>query len=108
MLHDPDQLSLSLAAELHGARAELESLSETLCADPYVVLEHAAALQTLDRVGQLQAAIASLLVAADRPAAVAALGLDRLRERLMQRDEPGRPDRATSTIDDEYFAGDLA
>ena len=80
----PDLTALfrSLADELDAARTDLEALSGSLCADPDIVTRHVAALQTLDDVGQRQAAAASVLRAGDPLAAVAAIPLDAMRARL--------------------------
>ncbi|GGB40505.1 hypothetical protein GCM10011380_32480 [Sphingomonas metalli] len=74
-----------VAAVLEAARDDLERLAGTLCADADIALRHMAALQTLDRVGQCQAEVASMLRAEDPTAAADAIGVEGLRARLIAR-----------------------
>ena len=71
-----------LADELDALRAELEGLGVALCADPAVARGHMAALQSLDQIGQRQAAIADVLRASDRVEAVRGVRLEALAQRL--------------------------
>lgn len=79
--NDPRLLHL-LADELDALRAELERLGVVLCADPAVARGHMAALQSLDRIGQRQAAVAEILRAPDRAAAVRNVRLESMAQRL--------------------------
>lgn len=71
-----------LADELDALRGELERLGVTLCADPAVAREHMAALQSLDQIGQRQAAVAAILRAPDRAEAARNVRLEALAGRL--------------------------
>jgi hypothetical protein len=73
-----------LADELELARLQLESLADTLCTDADVVMKHIAALQTLDSVGQRQAAIAEIIRAGDIVATAQANPLEAIMRRLVQ------------------------
>ena len=82
MPHDLSPLLLALADELDAARHDLEALAATLCADPAIALHHLGALQTIDEVGQRQAATAAILRAPDPLAAAAIVPLEAVRCRL--------------------------
>ncbi len=72
-----------LADELVLAREQLESLADTLCCDAHVVNKFVIALQTLDSVGQRQAAIAEIIRADDIPATAHANPLEAIHRRLL-------------------------
>lgn len=71
-----------LADELDALRGELERLGVALCADPAVARGHMAALQSLDQIGQRQAAIAEILRAPDRAKAARDVRLEAMARRL--------------------------
>lgn len=77
-----DGLLALLADELDAVRGELERLGVALCENPDVARRHVGDLQSLDHIGQRQAAIASILRAPDRMAASRAAGLESIRRRL--------------------------
>lgn len=75
-------LRASIADEMERLRDDIEALGAALCADPRVVDAHAEALQALDRIGQHQVALASVLRADDAGRCIAGLPLEQLRQRL--------------------------
>jgi len=79
---DEARILAALADELDVARGELERLGVALCGDPLVAGRYMAALQSLDHVGQRQAAIAAILRAPDIAAAADGTGLEAIRRRL--------------------------
>ena len=82
-VEDDTRLILALLAqELLLGREQLDSLAETLCADPDIVHRHVAALQTLDSVGQSQAAIAQIIQAEDMSTAARTHSLEAIIRRL--------------------------
>ena len=74
----------ALADELLLAREQLEGLAEDLCSDSVVVENHIRALQTLDSVGQRQAAIAEIIRADDICETAAANPLEAIMRRIDQ------------------------
>ena len=79
---DTRRILCLLADELVHARAQLESLADTLCGDAHVVNHYIAALQLLDSVGQRQAAIADIIRAEDIPASARSNPLEAIAKRL--------------------------
>lgn len=80
--HEDRAILALLAEELLSARAQLENLADTLCADETVVTRHMSALQTLDSVSQRQAAIAQIISANDITATARAVSLEAIARRL--------------------------
>lgn len=78
------RLLSALADELLFAREQLEGLAEDLCSDSAVVANHIRALQTLDSVGQRQAAIAEIIRAKDICGTASANPLEAIMRRLEQ------------------------
>ncbi|MBB4155453.1 hypothetical protein GGQ80_003376 [Sphingomonas jinjuensis] len=76
------RLRLLIADELERSRGEMEALGVALCADPALVAAHGGALQALDRLGQQQLALATLLRADDPIGALQAITLGDLQRRL--------------------------
>lgn len=76
------RLRLSIADELERSRGEMEALGVALCADPALIAAHGGALQALDRLGQQQLALATLLRADDPVRAVRGITLGDLKKRL--------------------------
>lgn len=79
---DDARLLALLADELDALRSELEGLGVSLCADPVVARGHMAALQSLDQIGQRQAAVADILRAPDRVEAARDVRLEAMARRL--------------------------
>jgi hypothetical protein len=79
---DAREILAHLADELEFAREQLETLADTLCVDQHVVERHMAALQTLDSVGQRQAAVADIMRARDIVATAYANPLEAIMRRL--------------------------
>jgi hypothetical protein len=77
-----DQLRLRLSEELDYARRMLDVTGDQICADRIVVTRHAAALQSLDKVGQILGHIAAVIRSADPNSAIDGIGMSDLRARL--------------------------
>lgn len=69
-----------LAAQLDELGRSLEKLGETLCEDPAVITGHISALQEIDRIAQMQFAIATVISASDPMAACLNSPLERVRK----------------------------
>ncbi|KQN37406.1 hypothetical protein ASG37_10125 [Sphingomonas sp. Leaf407] len=81
-----DTLALAMADELLLASQRLADLAYDLASDEVTLRRHLTSLQEVDRVTQMQLAIADLLRAGpDAPAAVNAVTLDEMRQRLLRR-----------------------
>lgn len=78
----PALVDKRLAEELGYVARLLDVLADQLVADPIVINRHGPALQSLDLANQLLGHVANVLVAADREAAIAAIGNAELRARL--------------------------
>lgn len=81
---DTRRILAALAEELMLARAQLEDLADDLCGDAVVVANHIRALQTLDSVGQRQAAIAEIISARDIAGTARANPLEAIMRRIAQ------------------------
>lgn len=83
-----DRFAGGIAAELRGLAAETENLAATLCADPEVAMRCLSLLQKFDYLAQCQVELADLLLrlsaGAEGPAAVRAVRLSGMAERLAQ------------------------
>ena len=77
-----DALPQRLAEELAYVGRLLDSLGEDLCAEPLLVMRHAAKLQNLDLSAQILGHVATLLVAERPEQAIDAIGMVSLRNRL--------------------------
>jgi hypothetical protein len=77
-----DQLRLRLSEELEYARRVLDIAGGQICADRLAMTRHAAALQSLDKVGQLLGHIAAVIRSSDPVSAVDDIGMGDLRARL--------------------------
>jgi hypothetical protein len=69
-----------LAAQLDELGRSLERLGETLCADPAIIGSHIGALQEIDRIAQMQFAIATIITADDPYEACLNSPLERVRK----------------------------
>ena len=72
----------SLAEVLDDLGREIERLGEILCGDPAMAATHMNELQAIDLIAQKQHALSSLLRAECPKSALAALGLEDLRQRI--------------------------
>jgi hypothetical protein len=75
-------LKLRLAQELEYARRMIESMGDTLSADPQLVMRHMVALQSVDIAGQILGHIANVIRSSDPEGAVDLIGMCDLRGRL--------------------------
>ncbi len=82
---DRETLALALADELVLASQRLGDLAYDLASDEVTLRRHLTSLQEVDRVTQMQLAIAELLRAG--PDAINAVTLDEMRQRLLLRME---------------------
>ncbi len=64
--------------------AQVEALGARLCADPAVISRHLTELQVIDLIAQKQMHLAELLLADCPHAAVDAMGVDAVKERIGQ------------------------
>ena len=78
-------LDRRLAEELALVRRLLENMGGELSDEPIIVHKHLAALQGFDFASQILGHIAAVLVADDRDSAVAAIGMEELRARLVRK-----------------------
>ena len=77
-------LPARLAEEISYVMRLLESLGDDLANEPIVLARHAAKLQNLDISAQVLGHIANLMSASDPESAVASIGMDALRRRLLR------------------------
>lgn len=79
----PEFVDLAAVADILSELGnEIEELGVTLCLDPEVASRHMEALQAFDLIAQKQRGLAALLGAKCPVTALAALGLEELKERL--------------------------
>jgi hypothetical protein len=77
-----DVLKLRLAEELEYARRMIETMGDTLSADPQLVMRHMVALQSIDIAGQILGHIANVIRSSEPEGAVDLIGMCDLRGRL--------------------------
>jgi hypothetical protein len=77
-----DRLQLRLSEELEYARRMLDVTAEQICVDRIAVSRHAAALQSLDRVGQMLGHIAAVIRSSDPDSAIDEIRMSDLKARL--------------------------
>lgn len=77
-----DVLKLRLAEELEYARRMIETMGDTLSADPNLVIRHMVALQSIDIAGQILGHVANVVRSSDPEGAVDLIGMCDLRARL--------------------------
>jgi hypothetical protein len=75
-------LNLRLAEELEYARRMIETMGDTLSADPTVVTRHTVTLQSVDIAGQILGHIANIVRSSDPHGAVDLVGNSELKGRL--------------------------
>ena len=80
----PRELDCRLADELLNVRRQLEGMGDQLLSERIVVSRHARLLQQFDLAGQILGQLAGVIRSEDRAAAIAAIGRDDLRARLMR------------------------
>lgn len=73
-------ITQQLASQLDELGKSLERLGETLCADPAIISSHIGALQEIDRIAQMQFAIATIITADDPYEACLNSPLERVRK----------------------------
>lgn len=73
-------ITQQLASQLDELGKSLERLGETLCADPAIISSHIGALQEIDRIVQMQFAIATIITADDPYEACLNSPLERVRK----------------------------
>ena len=78
-------LDARLAEELAYVQRLLDAVGAELVRDPVIVQRYATALQNFDLADQIVGHIATVLSAADREAAIRAIGMEELRARLLRR-----------------------
>lgn len=74
-----------IAEELEHVRRLLEKMGEELANEPIMVQRHSKAFQGFDLACQTLGHLAAILAAEDRDAALAAVGMDDLRARLLRK-----------------------
>jgi hypothetical protein len=77
-----DLLKLRLAEELEYARRMIETMGDTLSADPNLVMRHVVALQSVDIAGQILGHVANIIRSSDPEGAVEMIGMSELKGRL--------------------------
>jgi hypothetical protein len=80
-----DLLRLRLAEELEYARRMIESMGDSLSADPAVVMRHMVELQSVDIVGQMLGHIANVIRSSHPDGAVERIGMCDLKARLTRK-----------------------
>ena len=77
------ELDSRLASEIGFVRDLIERLGDELTDEPVLIARHATALQSFDLAAQILAHVANVLRAGDRSAAIAEIGMEELRARLL-------------------------
>ena len=77
-----DLLRIRLAEELEYTRRMIETMGDTLSADPQLVMRHMVALQSIDIVGQILGHVANVIRSSDPDGAVDLIGMCDLKGRL--------------------------
>ena len=77
-----DLLKLRLAEELEYARRMIETMGDSLSADPNLVMRHMVTLQSIDIAGQILGHVANVIRSSDPDGAVDMIGMSELRGRL--------------------------
>ncbi len=72
-----------IADELELLATDIEQIGVDLCADPHIAASHSASLQSVDLVSQTARGLALVLRADLDPEAIAGLGLEGLRAKLV-------------------------
>ena len=79
-----EDLDTRLSEELVLVRAILDEIGEALTDEPIVIARHMRALQGFDLAAQILGHVSASLIAEDRAGAVAAIGMEDLRARLLR------------------------
>jgi hypothetical protein len=77
-----DPLKTRLAEELEYARRMIETMGDSLSADPQLVMRHMVTLQSVDIAGQILGHVANVIRSSDPDGAVDLIGMSELRGRL--------------------------
>lgn len=77
-----NELKLRLAEELEYARRMIETMGDTLSADPNLVMRHMVTLQSVDIAAQTLGHIATIIRSSDPEGAVDLIGMSELKGRL--------------------------
>ena len=80
-----NELRLRLSEELDYARRLLDTMGESLCSDPAMVIRHASALQSVDIVGQMLGHVATVIRCSEPEEAVERIGMSELKARLKRK-----------------------
>lgn len=80
-----DLLRLRLAEELEYARRMIETMGDSLAADPALVMRHMVELQSVDIVGQMLGHIANVIRSSHPEGAVDRIGMCDLKARLTRK-----------------------
>jgi hypothetical protein len=75
-------LKLRLAEELEYARRMIETMGDSLSADPSLVMRHMVSLQSIDIAGQILGHVANVIRSSDPDSAVERIGMSELKGRL--------------------------
>ena len=81
----PDEILNRIAQEIDYVARMLGGLGDSLTDDPYVTARHGVELQDLDVAMQILGHLSRLIVAPDRQASIAAIGMAELRRRLTRK-----------------------
>ncbi len=82
---DPSELDARISQELSYARRMLGAVGEELAQDPILLQRHARSLQNFDAACQIIEHLSHVIGATDRAAAVDAMNVGDLRNRLMRK-----------------------
>lgn len=80
-----DTLRLRLAEELEYARRMIETMGDSISADPALVMRHMVELQSVDIVGQMLGHIANVIRSSHPEGAVERIGMCDLKARLTRK-----------------------
>jgi hypothetical protein len=84
-LPPPGQLRKRLSEELAYATRLLEQLGDLLADDPTIIARHPTHLQTLDIVSKMIGHVSGVIAAEDMAEAIASIGMENMRARLLRR-----------------------
>ena len=85
MVPTDDVLKLRLAEELEYARRMLETMGDSLSADPSLVMRHMVQLQSIDIAGQILGHVANVIRSSDPEGAVERIGMCDMKARLLRK-----------------------
>jgi hypothetical protein len=85
LVRTEDLLKLRLAEELEYARRMIDTMGDSLSADPNLVMRHMVTLQSIDIAGQILGHVANVIRSSDPDGAVEHIGMSELRSRLQRK-----------------------